>query len=433
MIWNEKIESMSLDEMQAFQLQKLQETVAWVYDRVPFYRDKFDSMGLRPSDVKCLDDLGKLPLTVKTDLRDNYPFGLCAVPMDEVVKIHASSGTTGKPITGPYTADDLNQWKECVARNLYAAGVGKKDIVQVAYGYGLFTGGLGLQGGCDLVGCATIPASSGMTERQVTIMRDFGSTALCCTPSYALTIAEKAADMGVDIRKLPLRVGVFGAEPWTTEMRQEIEERMGIRAHEVYGLTELMGPSVSFDCQQQDGYMHINEDHVLAEVIDPVTEEVLPLGEKGELVFTAIQRRAMPLLRYRTRDITELKREKCSCGRTLLKMKKVLGRSDDMLIISGVNVFPSQVESILLEVPEVEPQYVLIIRKKGYLDALSVDVEAKSEIYEQGEEKLQAVEKLIEGKIRGIIGIGVKVRLVPPKSIERSEGKAKRVFDARKL
>jgi len=433
MIWNEKIECASLDRMQALQLAKLQETVAWVYDRVPFYRDKFDSMGLKPADVQSLDDLAKLPLTVKTDLRDNYPFGLCAVPMDDVVKIHASSGTTGKPITGPYTADDINQWKECVARNLHAAGVSKKDIVQVAYGYGLFTGGLGLQGGCDLIGCATIPASSGMTERQVTIMRDFGSTVLCCTPSYALTIAEKAADMGVDIRELPLRVGVFGAEPWTVEMRQEIEERMGIRAHEVYGLTELMGPSVSFDCQQQDGFMHINEDHVLAEVIDPVTEEVLPLGEKGELVFTAIQRRAMPLLRYRTRDITELRRETCSCGRTLLKMKKVLGRSDDMLIISGVNVFPSQVESILLEVPEVEPQYVLIIRKKGYLDALSVDVEAKAEVYDQGEDKLQAVEKLIEAKIRGTIGIGVKVRLVPPKSIERSEGKAKRVFDARKL
>ncbi|ADK84223.1 Phenylacetate--CoA ligase [Desulfarculus baarsii DSM 2075] len=433
MIWNEKIECASLDQMQALQLAKLQETVAWVYDRVPFYRNKFDSMGLKPDDVKSLEDLAKLPLTVKTDLRDNYPFGLCAVPMDDVVKIHASSGTTGKPITGPYTADDINQWRECVARNLHAAGVFKKDIVQVAYGYGLFTGGLGLQGGCDLIGCATIPASSGMTERQVTIMRDFGSTVLCCTPSYALTIAEKAADMGVDIRELPLRVGVFGAEPWTVEMRQEIEERMGIRAHEVYGLTELMGPSVSFDCQQQDGFMHINEDHVLAEVIDPVTEEVLPLGEKGELVFTAIQRRAMPLLRYRTRDITELRRETCSCGRTLLKMKKVLGRSDDMLIISGVNVFPSQVESILLEVPEVEPQYVLIIRKKGYLDALSVDVEAKAEVYDQGEEKLQAVEKRIEGKIRGTIGIGVKVRLVPPKSIERSEGKAKRVFDARKL
>lgn len=433
MIWNEKIECASLDQMQALQLAKLQETVAWVYDRVPFYRNKFDSMGLKPDDVKSLEDLAKLPLTVKTDLRDNYPFGLCAVPMDDVVKIHASSGTTGKPITGPYTADDINQWRECVARNLHAAGVSKKDIVQVAYGYGLFTGGLGLQGGCDLIGCATIPASSGMTERQVTIMRDFGSTVLCCTPSYALTIAEKAADMGVDIRELPLRVGVFGAEPWTVEMRQEIEERMGIRAHEVYGLTELMGPSVSFDCQQQDGFMHINEDHVLAEVIDPVTEEVLPLGEKGELVFTAIQRRAMPLLRYRTRDITELRRETCSCGRTLLKMKKVLGRSDDMLIISGVNVFPSQVESILLEVPEVEPQYVLIIRKKGYLDALSVDVEAKAEVYDQGEEKLQAVEKRIEGKIRGTIGIGVKVRLVPPKSIERSEGKAKRVFDARKL
>ena len=433
MMWNEKIEAMPVEQMRALQLEKLQETVAWVYERVPFYKQKFDEMGIAPQDVKSLEDLGKLPFTVKNDLRDNYPFGLCAVPMEEVVKIHASSGTTGKPITGPYTADDMAQWRQCVARNLYAAGVTSKDIVQNAYGYGLFTGGLGLQGGCDEVGCTTVPTSSGMTERQITIMRDFGSTCLVCTPSYALTIAEKAADMGVDIRELPLRVGIFGAEPWTPEMRMEIEERMGIKAQEVYGLTELMGPSVSFDCEAQDGYMHINEDMILAEVIDPVTEEVLPLGEKGELVFTAIQRRAMPLIRYRTRDITELKREECSCGRTLLKMKKVLGRSDDMLIISGVNVFPSQIESILLEVPEVAPQYVLIIRKKGYLDALSCDVEAKPEIYEQGEQVLQALEKQIEGKIRGTIGIGVKVRLVPPKSIERSEGKAKRVFDARKL
>jgi phenylacetate-CoA ligase len=353
--------------------------------------------------------------------------------MDQVVRIHASSGTTGKPITGPYTKEDLDQWAECMARNLTAAGINSEDIVQNSYGMGLFTGGLGFHQGAEKIGCAIVPASSGMTERQITLMNDFGTTVLFATPSYALTIAEKAKDMGVDLRKLPVRVGVFGAEPWTIEMRQEIEERMGIKAHEAYGLTEMMGPGVAFDCAAQDGYMHINEDHVLAEIIDPVTEEPLPLGEKGELVFTAIQRRAMPVLRYRTRDITELKRETCSCGRTLLKMKKVFGRSDDMLIISGVNVFPSQIESILLEVPEVEPQYVLIIRKKGYLDALSVDVEAKPEVYDLGEEKLREVEKQIEGRIRGIVGIGVKVRCVPPKSIERSEGKAKRVFDARNM
>ncbi|MCF8034828.1 MAG: phenylacetate--CoA ligase [Desulfarculaceae bacterium] len=432
-MWDEKFESMSTDEMQAWQLGKLQETVAWVYERIPFYKQKFDEVGVKPGDLKNIEDLGKLPFTVKTDLRDNYPFGLCAVPLTEVVRVHASSGTTGKPITGPYTADDLDQWASCMARNLVSAGMTSDDIVQNAYGLGLFTGGLGFHQGAEKMGCTIIPASSGMTERQVTLMQDFGTTVLFSTPSYALTIAEKASDMGVDIRELPVRVGVFGAEPWTVEMRDEIEERMGIDACEAYGLTELGGPGTAFSCPAKDGYLHINEDHIMAEIIDPVTEEVLPLGEKGELVFTAIQRRAMPMIRYRTRDITELKREKCSCGRTLLKMKKVLGRSDDMLIISGVNVFPSQVESILLEVPEVEPQYVLIIRKKGYLDALSVDVEAKPEVYDLGEEKLREVERDIESRIRGVIGIGVKVRCVPPKSIERSEGKAKRVFDARKM
>ncbi len=433
MIWDEKFEAMSTDEMQAFQLGKLKETVAWVYERVPFYKKKFDELGITPDDIKSLEDTAKLPFTVKTDLRDNYPFGLCAVPMDQVMRVHASSGTTGKPITGPYTAQDLEDWANCMARTLTAAGIGKGDIVQNAYGLGLFTGGLGFHQGAEKVGATIIPASSGMTERQVTLMKDFGATVLFSTPSYALTIAEKAGDLGVDLRELPVRVGVFGAEPWTVEMRNEIEERIGIKAHEAYGLTEMMGPGVAFDCSAQDGYLHINEDHILAEIIDPVTEEVLPLGEKGELVFTAIQRRAMPLLRYRTRDITELRREKCSCGRSLLKMKKVFGRSDDMLIISGVNVFPSQIESILLDVDAVEPQYVLIIRKKGYLDALSVDVEAKPEVYDLGEEKMAEVEKEIESRIRGIIGIGVKVRCVPPKSIERSEGKAKRVFDARKL
>ena len=432
-MWDEKFEAMSTDEMQAFQLQALQKTVAWVYERVPFYKKKFDETGLKPGDVKAVEDLGKLPFTVKTDLRDNYPFGLCAVPMNQVVRVHASSGTTGKPITGPYTKEDLAQWSQCMARIMTSAGITKDDIFQNAYGMGLFTGGLGFHQGAETIGCTVIPASSGMTERQITLMRDFGTTCFGCTPSYALTIAEKANDLGVDLRKLPVKVGCFGAEPWTVEMRKEIEERMGIKAREAYGLTELMGPGVAFDCDMQDGWLHVNEDHVLAEIIDPVTEEVLPLGEKGELVFTAIQRRAMPVLRYRTRDITQLKREKCGCGRTLLKMKKVYGRSDDMLIISGVNVFPSQIESILLEMPEVEPQYVLIIRKKGYLDALSVDVEAKPEVYDLGEEKLREVEGKIETRIRGIIGIGVKVRCVPPKSIERSEGKAKRVFDARKL
>jgi phenylacetate-CoA ligase len=432
-MWNSQYEATSTDEMNAFQLDKLKETVAWLYERVPFYQNKFKELGVEPGDVKTVGDLGKLPFTVKNDLRDNYPFGLCAVPMNQVVRVHASSGTTGKPITGPYTAEDREQWAECMARTLAGGGLTSDDICQIAYGYGLFTGGLGLHQGAEKLGCTVVPTSSGMTERQVTLIKDFGSTALFSTPSYAMTIAEKAQEMGVDIAKLPLKVGLFGAEPWSMEMRGEIETRMGITAYDIYGLTEMMGPGVSFDCSAHDGWLHVNEDHVMAEIIDPVTEEVLPLGERGELVFTAIQRRAMPLLRYRTRDITELKKEKCSCGRTLIKMKKVYGRSDDMLIISGVNVFPSQIESILLEVPEVAPQYVLIIRKKGYLDALSVDVEAKPEVYEMGDEKLKQVEQEIEGRIRGNIGIGVKVRCVPPKAIERSEGKAKRVYDARNM
>jgi phenylacetate-CoA ligase len=423
---------MPLEEMQKFQLKGLQETVKWIYERVPFYKNKFEDAGCEPGDIKSLDNLVKFPFTVKTDLRDNYPFGLCAVPMSEVARIHASSGTTGKPITGPYTSEDVDQWADCMARNLVAAGIRSNDICQNAYGMGLFTGGLGFHQGANKIGTAVIPASSGQTERQIILMQDFRSTVLFCTPSYGLTIAERAEEMGVDMKSLPLRVGVFGAEPWTAEMRKEIEERLGIKAMEAYGLTELMGPGVSFDCVEQNG-LHINEDHVVPEIIDPVTKEVLPLGTKGELVFTAIQRRAMPVIRYRTRDMTTLRRDKCECGRTLIKMDKVYGRSDDMLIISGVNVFPSQIESLLLEVEGIEPQYVIIVRKKGYLDSLNIDIEAKQEIHEAGKEKMGEIQKKIEEKIKGIIGIGAKVRLVPPKTIARSEGKAKRVFDERKL
>ncbi len=432
MFWDKEHECMPLEEMQEFQLKSLRKTIKWVYERIPFYKNKFQDMGLEAGDIKSLEDLAKLPFTVKTDLRDNYPFGLCAVPMSELVRIHASSGTTGKPITGPYTAEDVDQWAECMARNLYAAGIRSNDICQNAYGMGLFTGGLGFHQGANKIGTAVIPASSGQTERQVLLMQDFRSTALFATPSYALTIAERGEEMGVDVRSLPLRVGVFGAEPWTTEMRKEIEERLGIKAMEAYGLTELMGPGVSFDCVEQNG-LHINEDHVIPEIIDPVTEEVLPLGTMGELVFTAIQRRAMPVIRYRTRDMTTLRRDKCECGRTLIKMDKVHGRSDDMLIISGVNVFPSQIESLLLEVEGIEPQYVIMVKKKGYLDSMNIDVEAKKEAYDAGKEKIAETERKVEEKIRGIIGIGAKVRLVPPKTIARSEGKAKRVFDERKM
>ena len=430
--WDEKFETMPPEEMRKFQLEHLKKTLRWVYEKIPLYKNTFDEKGVKPDDLKMLEDLAKFPFTVKTDLRDNYPFGLCAVPLAELVRIHASSGTTGKPITGPYTANDLDQWTECMARNLYSAGVRSNDICHNAYGMGLFTGGLGFHQGATRIGCAVIPVSSGMTERQVMIMQDFGSTVLFATPTYALTIAERAEEMGVKVRDLPLRIGVFGAEPWTVEMRKEIEQRMGIKAQEAYGLTEFGGPGTAFDCVEQNG-LHINEDHFIIEIVDPVTTEVLPLGAKGEMVMTSIQREAMPLIRYRTRDITTLRREKCSCGRTLLKMNKIFGRSDDMLIIGGVNVFPSQIESLLLEVKEIEPQYVIFVRKKGYLDQLHLDVEAKKETYDAGPQKIAEVEKMVEAKIRGMVGIGIKIRLVPPKSITRSEGKAKRVIDERKL
>ena len=430
--WDEKFETMPEEEMRKVQLEHLKKTLKWVYERIPFYKKKFDEKGVKPEDVKSLEDLSNFPFTVKTDLRDYYPFGLCAVPMAEIVRIHASSGTTGKPITGPYTTNDLDQWTECMARSLFSHGVRSNDICQNSYGMGLFTGGLGFHQGATRIGAAVIPISSGQTERQIVIMKDFGTTVLFSTPTYALTIAEKAEEMGVNLRDLPLRIGCFGAEPWTIEMRKEIEHRMGIKAMECYGLTEFGGPGTGFDCIEQNG-LHLNEDHFLLEIIDPVTEEVLPVGTKGELVITAIQREAMPMIRYRTRDITTLRREKCSCGRTLLKMDKIYGRSDDMLIIGGVNVFPSQIESVLLEIPEVEPQYVIIVRKKGYLDQLHVDVEVKKEVYDAGPQKISEVEKMVEGKMRGTIGIGIKIRLVPPKSITRSEGKAKRIFDERKL
>ncbi|UCG05241.1 MAG: phenylacetate--CoA ligase [Desulfobacterales bacterium] len=430
MPWNKKFECMPVEKLQKFQLEKLKETVNWISKKVPFYKNKLKELGVKADNLNSIEDSAKLPFTVKDDLRDNYPFDLCAVAMKDVVRIHASSGTTGKPITGPYTADDLEQWTECMCRNLYSAGVRREDIVQNAYGYGLFTGGLGFHQAATKMGCAVVPTSSGLTERQITLMKDFGSTVLFATPSYALTIAERAEEMKVDIKSLPLRVGIFGAEPWSSGMRQEIEERMNIKAMEAYGLTELCGPGVGFDCEAQDG-IHINEDHFLAEIVDPGTLEPLPLGEQGELVFTSLQRRAMPMIRYRTKDITRLRRERCPCGRTFVKMDKIYGRSDDMLIISGVNVFPSQIESLLLDIEEVEPQYRLLVRKKGYLDQLTVQVEGKQEVYDAGKEKRLEVAAKIAGHIKGMMGIGVEVELVDAKSIARSEGKALRVVDER--
>ncbi|GAB6061438.1 phenylacetate--CoA ligase family protein [Deferrisoma palaeochoriense] len=427
--WNEEFETMPLEKLREFQAAKLRETVAWLYERVPFYKQKLDEKGVKPDDIRTLDDIRHLPFTVKNDLRDNYPFGLCAVPMKDLVRVHASSGTTGKPITGPYTAEDKAQWQECMARTLWAQGIRPDDICQNAYGMGLFTGGLGFYLGVEAIGACLVPTGSGMTERQIMIMQDFGSTALFCTPTYALTIAEKADQMGVDLRKLPLRVGSFGAEPWTVEMRKEIEERMGIAAHEAYGLTEMMGPGVGFSCEAYR--LHLNEDHVYPEIVDPSTLEPLPLGEKGELVFTALQRRAMPLLRYRTRDITSLRRVECECGRTLVVMDKILGRSDDMLIISGVNVFPSQVESIIMEFEEMEPLYQIRVFKKGHLDGMKVEAEAKPEVYAQGKQALEELGRRISARIHGVIGINAPVEIVPQGTIARSEGKAKRVIDER--
>lgn len=427
--WNEKFETMDMEQRRTFQLQKLQETLKWVYERIPFYKKAFKDKGVKPEDFQSLEDLSKFPFTVKNDLRDNYPFGLCAAPMDEVVRIHASSGTTGKPITGPYTAQDLEDWSECMARTLWSSGVRKSDILQNAYGYGLFTGGLGFHQGALKIGCAIVPTSSGLTERQLTLMKDFNVTVLGATPTYALTIAERAEKMGLDIRDLPLRVGSFGAEPWTVAMREQIEARMGIAAHETYGLTEMMGPGVSFSCPEYK--LHINEDHFFPEIIDPVTEAPLAEGQQGELVLTAVQRRAMPLIRFRTKDITTLRREKCACGRTLICMDKITGRYDDMLIISGVNVFPSQIESLIMEFPEMEPHYLLRVFKKGYLDALTVEAEAKEEIYSQGLDTLNALGAKVAERIHQATGIKVPVKIVSFNSIPRSEGKAKRVIDER--
>jgi len=427
--WHEKFETMNESAMKAFQLEKLKETVSWVYDKIPFYKKTFDEERVKPSDLVTLEDLAKFPFTIKTDLRDNYPFGLCAVPMSEVVRIHASSGTTGKPITGPYTAADLEQWTECMARGLWAQEVRPDSILQNAYGMGLFTGGLGFLQGAMRIGCAVVPSGAGMTERQILLIQDFGTTALCCTPSYCMTIIEKAEKLGVDIKNSSIRTGHFGAEPWTIEMRRDIESRGGIHAYEHYGLTELMGPGVSFTCEYYN--IHVNEDHVFPEIVDPSTLEPVPMGEEGELVFTALQRRAMPVVRYRTRDICTLRRQKCECGRTLVTMDKILGRSDDMMIISGVNVFPSQVETCLMEFTEVEPQYQIRLKKKGYIDHILVETELKPEVYAAGEEKRGEMAKKISSRIQQVIGINVPVFILPPDSIERSIGKAKRIIDER--
>jgi len=432
MIWNEKIECASREEMEIIQSERLCETVKRIYHNVPAYRKKMQEVGLTAYDIQGISDLHKLPFTIKTDLRDNYPYGLFTVPMSEIVRLHASSGTTGKPIVVGYTRKDIQMWAEVVSRSLTMAGVHREDIVQIAYGYGLFTGGLGLHYGTENLGASVIPISGGNTHKQVQLMEDFGSSVLCCTPSYALNIAEVMKEMNVDLKNLKLRVGIFGAEPWSEAMRKDIETKLGIKAIDIYGLSEIVGPGVSCECEHQCG-MHINEDHFLPEIINPDTLEPMAPGEIGELVFTTITKEGIPLIRYRTRDLTRLIYDKCVCGRTLVRMEKCKGRSDDMLIIRGVNVFPSQVESVLLSIGEVEPHYLIMVDREGTLDKLSVMVEVQEQFFSDEIKKLEELRLKIARKLESVLGISVKVKLVEPKTIERTAGKAKRVIDNRKI
>ena len=428
MYWNEKIECMSREDMTALQNERLAAQVKHVYDNVPYYRDLMDKKGVKPEDIKTIDDLHKLPFISKADLRDAYPYGMLAVPLKDCVRIHSTSGTTGKRVVAFYTQDDLDLWEDCVARALTAAGATSDDVVQVCYGYGLFTGGAGLDGGSHKVGCLTLPMSSGNTERQIQFMRDLGATILCCTPSYAAYIGETLHEMGLSPADIKLKAGIFGAEPWTNEMRRQIEELLGIKAYDIYGLTETSGPGVAFECPEQSG-MHINEDNFIPEIIDPDTGEVLPEGSKGELVFTSITKKAFPLLRYRTRDICVLSKGKCSCGRTLIKMTKPMGRSDDMMIIRGINVFPSQIEAVLIS-SGYTPNYQIVVDRVNNTDTFDVLLERPAEALDY---EIPKREKALASALKTMLGITPKVHLVAPKSIARSEGKAVRVIDKRKL
>jgi len=434
-IWNKEFETMPREGLKELQGQRLRQAVEYVSKRVPFYQRKFKEAGIKPEDIHGLDDIGRLPFTTKGDLRNEYPFGMFAVPLEEVVRIHASSGTTGKPTVGGYTRNDLKIWGEVMARTVTSAGVTAKDVAQNAYGYGLFTGGLGFHLGFETVGATTIPVSGGLTERQLMLMEDFGATVLSCTPSYSIVLAEEAEAAGIDFKKrMKLRVGIFGAEPWTNEMRQTIEERLGLVSFDIYGLTEIIGPGVSVECEHHNG-LHIFEDHFLPEIIDPDTGASLPYGEEGELVFTTLTKEAMPVIRYRTRDLTILHAEKCECGRTLVRMEKIRGRTDDMLIIRGVNVFPSLVESTLLSVDGLEPYYQIVVdRPKDQLDKLEVLVEARKSYFEPVDmQALDELRKRAEHTLSSGLGVGVEVKLMGPHTIERSIGKAKRVVDKRDL
>jgi phenylacetate-CoA ligase len=426
------MECMERESLRRLQSIRLKQLVEHVYHNTPFYRKKMQAMGLTPDDIQSIDDIVKLPFTTKYDLRDNYPFGLCAVPMSQIVRIHASSGTTGKPTVVGYTRKDLAAWTECVARAFTAYGAGAADFFQVSYGYGLFTGGLGAHDGAAHIGASVIPMSSGNTEKQITLMHDFGSTVLCCTPSYALYLADAIKDSGLPKGEFKLRVGAFGAEPWTEKMRHEIEEKLGIKAYDIYGLSEIAGPGVGYECEYQDG-THLNEDHYFPEIVDPQTLQPLPQGEMGELVFTHLTKEGMPLLRYRTKDLTALHYDRCACGRTLVRMDRILGRSDDMLIIRGVNVFPTQIESVILELSEFEPHYLLIVDRVHNTDTMELRVEVRQEYYSDEINKMLALQKKLAARLQSVLGLSVDVRLVEPRSIERSTGKAKRVIDNRKF
>ena len=431
-IYNSDYETMPREELRAVQLQRLKTTIERVYN-VPFYKTAFDRAGIKPEDIKSLDDLQRLPFTNKKDLRDNYPYDLFAVPMEQVVRIHASSGTTGKPTVVGYTQRDINTWAELMARSFSAAGATSRDILHNAFGYGLFTGGVGAHYGAEKLGMAVIPVSGGNTKRQITIMQDFKPTILCGTPSYILHLAEVAEEMGVDFKDLHFKAGIFGAEPWTENMRAELEAKLHLKAIDIYGLSEVMGPGVSVECHEKQKGLHVFEDHFIVEIIDPKTEEVLPYGETGELVFTSITKEAFPVIRYRTKDITSLNPTPCACGRTHIRMNKPSGRTDDMLIIRGVNVFPSQIESVLMETKEILPHYQLVVDRINNLDTLTVKVEISEHLFSDDIKGLQTMETSISNDIKEYLGVSAKVRLVEPKTIQRSQGKAIRVIDNRKI
>ncbi|RME65655.1 MAG: phenylacetate--CoA ligase [Nitrospirae bacterium] len=433
MIWDEEFETLPREALEALQSKRLRSLVERVYATVPAYRKKMDEAGVKPEHIKSISDLKLLPFTTKDDLRENYPFGMFAVPLERVVRVHASSGTTGKPTVVGYTTRDINTWAELMARTLAAAGVHRGDVVHNAYGYGLFTGGLGFHYGAERLGATVIPISGGNTKRQIMIMKDFGSTVLTCTPSYALNIAEVMREEGIKPEDLKLRIGIFGAEPWSEAMRQEIEEKLKLDAIDIYGLSEIIGPGVSVECIEKKQGLHIFEDHFIPEIINPETGEVLPYGEKGELVFTTLTKEAFPVIRYRTRDITRLIPEPCICGRTFVRMEKVTGRTDDMLIIRGVNVFPSQIEHVLMSVEGVEPHYQIIVDREGALDVMEVQVEVSEEIFSDEIKVLEKLQKQIERELKETLAVSCRVKLVEPKTIQRSEGKAKRVIDKRKI